>query len=209
MLKTPSTMEKLLHSRAAAAVLETVLFGQKLHLRGIARKAGVSPSEAKRELDLLENLGIAGSETIGRQKFFFKNQECPILPELEAIYRKSDHAIIALKRAVSGLGGVKYALIYGSMAKGGARAASDIDLLAIGQVDYEKLDSAVFGIQKNSGREINYILWKEKEFLERAEEGGSFLSGIMKGSRIWLAGDEDGFVRAVKQGMGKKVQAGR
>jgi len=81
-------LEKLLHSKAAASVLATVMEHDGLHLREIARRASVSPSEARRELDQLAALGVLRKERRGAQLFFHINRECPFLPELRGFIGK-------------------------------------------------------------------------------------------------------------------------
>ncbi|MFH1200372.1 MAG: nucleotidyltransferase domain-containing protein [Candidatus Micrarchaeota archaeon] len=183
----------LMRSQAEVRVLGVVLFSDGLHLREIARRARVSPAEAKRELDILLSIGLLYRETRGNQTLFSANQSCPFLPELKSLYQKTEGFHAVLRKAFSGLGGVSYAFIYGSAAGGKMRANSDVDLLVVGAVAEEALSSAVLKAQRKCGCEINYILWSDNDLGRKLREGGAFVTSILENPRQWLAGDEPGF----------------
>ena len=197
-------LEKLLRSGAGVKTLGVVLFEDGLHLREIARRAGISPPEAKRELDLLVSLGALESRLAGRQVFFSKNPACPFLPDLKNLYLKTEGVIPQLKGALVGLFGVKFAFVFGSMASGKDRPQSDIDLMVIGEMDDGELSRRLFGIQKQTGREINFIPWTGKELAKNSKARSAFFSNLLKGKRLWLAGDENEFVRIAQEVTGAK-----
>ncbi len=94
-------LEKLFRSKAEVKVLGIVLFEDGLHLREIARRAAVSPYEAKKELDNLIALGILIKEKQGNQLLFRSYPSCPFLEDLRSIYRKTEGVFKELKNAVS------------------------------------------------------------------------------------------------------------
>lgn len=197
-------LEKLLRSTAECKVLGVVLFSGRLHLREIARRASVSPFEARRELGILCGARVLKSEKEGRQVYFSRDERCVFWQDLKNLYLKTDGVFAELKKGLDKLDGIKYAFIYGSMAGGKDRPNSDVDLMVIGSINEDELDRVVFGIQRKTGREINYILWGEAMMGKRAQEGSSFLKEIIKSKRAWLAGDENEFVGNAKEGLNKK-----
>jgi predicted nucleotidyltransferase len=96
-------------------------------------------------------------------------------------------------------GKIKYALIYGSFAKGTEVTSSDIDLLIIGDIEEDKVLDAVMKAQSRIGREINYILWTEKAFQEKAKQKISLLKEISKTPAIMIMGDINGLKRSIKE----------
>ena len=62
-------LEKLLHGKAEVNLLGVVIFIDGLHLREIARKVGISSSEAKRELDILVSAGGGQSREERKPQF--------------------------------------------------------------------------------------------------------------------------------------------
>ncbi len=192
-------LERLLRSRAEVAVLGVVLFSDGLHLREVARRSGVSPYEAKRELDLLERIGMLSKSQKGNLSIYELNPLCPFVPELKGLYLKSEGAIPLLREKLLQLPAIKYSFVYGSFASGDFTERSDMDLLVIGGVSAEELDRVCFDVQKKTGREINYILWSGGDLTKKVREGGAFILSIVKKEKIWLAGDEDGFERDAKK----------
>lgn len=189
-----------MRSGAGVRVLGVALFSEGLHLRGIARQSSVSPSEASRELAILVRAGVLRSEKRGNQLLFFTNPKCPFLAELKAIYRKAEGAVPALRQFLSSLPGAKYAMVFGSVASGKEKAGSDIDLLVVGSMDDAALSRGIFEIQKQAGREVNFVAWSEGDLREKARRKSAFLKNIIKGRRIWLLGDENEFVGTAKEG---------
>lgn len=197
-------LEKLLHSKAAANVLATVMEHDGLHLRDIARRAGVSPSEARRELGNLAAVGILRKERKGPLLFFKLNRECPFLPELKGLYRKTDGIFAGLRKLLGSEKGIKYAFVFGSMARGGERERSDVDLMVIGDFDQKYLGGKLFEVQGRAPREVNYIFWTTHELQEKADKQVGFLLDIARNKRTWLVGDEHEFIGIVEERHGKK-----
>lgn len=186
-------LERLFRSGAETKVLGVVLFADNLHLRQIARLAGISAPEAKRELDSLLELGVLKSQRAGNLVIFSVNPKCSFLDELRSLYMKTDGVFRQLKDALSGIGEIKYAFVYGSVAKGSFREKSDLDLFIIGSADEEKVAAACFRVQAESGREINFIIWDEGNFVREISIGKSFANAVAKNRKLWLRGDENGF----------------
>ncbi len=189
-------LEKLFRSNAEVGVLSIVLFEENLHLREISRRAEASPCETKRELDNLVSLGILTLERKGNLSLYQTNPACPFLSELKSLYLKTDGAFSLLRKEFQKLPGIKYALVYGSMAKGTYSEKSDIDLLVVGSIAEPLLESLALRLQKILKREINYILWSERDYLSKIKEKGSFISSLLSSPKIMLVGDEDGFGKA-------------
>ncbi len=193
-------LETLLKSRAEIAILGVALFSENLHLREIGRRAGVSPSEAKRELDGLVGIGLLRVEKKWRTSVYSLNQACPFLSELKGLYLKTEGLIPAAREEFMRLKGIKFAFIYGSMASGKFGEKSDADVLAIGSEDADRVSETCLALQKRFLREVNFVLWKEGEMRQKIREGRAFITSVLKNKKIWLAGDEDEFGRIAKGG---------
>ncbi|MGQ9469497.1 MAG: nucleotidyltransferase domain-containing protein [Nitrososphaerales archaeon] len=104
-----------------------------------------------------------------------------------------------MRNALSKLKGIRYALLYGSFASGEETESSDIDLLLVGKVNEEEVLKVVSKVEKEVGREINYILWSDEELSNRANSKHNLLADIIRKQFIMLVRDEDEFRRAVKK----------
>jgi predicted nucleotidyltransferase len=192
-------LEKLLRSNAEVKVLGVVLFSDGLHLREIARRAEVSPSEAKRELDSLASTGILKAEKKGNLVLFYKNGSCPFLAELRGLYLKTEGIFSELGKALAEIKGIKFAFGYGSFAHGEEREKSDVDLLIVGKPGMDGLHRKIMEIEKRVGREINYSVYSAEEFHRKATLSG-FLKEVMQGDKIFMRGTGDEFKRFAEEG---------
>lgn len=195
-------LEKLFRSKAEVKVLGVVLFTDALHLREIARRAKVSPYEAKRELGIFTKLGILNEERKGNQLFFHINKNCPFLSDLKNLYQKTEGIFIELKNILREPE-IKYAFVFGSSARGEEKARSDIDLMIICNAKEEPIAEKIFRVQQKTGKEINFIVWSMDDFKEKISKKSIFLKNI-SADIIWLGGDEDEFIRLIEKGFGKK-----
>jgi predicted nucleotidyltransferase len=104
-----------------------------------------------------------------------------------------------LKKSLSGVKDIRYALIFGSFASGEETETSDVDVLIIGHADEEEILKAISKAEEELGREINYILWSEKEFKGRIKSRHHLLAEITQKNIIMLIGDEHEFRRTFKE----------
>ncbi len=192
-------LEKLLRSKDEVKILGIALFQDGLHLREIARRAGISAPQARRELSSLVEIGLLKGERKGNMLIFSRNLKSPIFPSVRELYLRTEGIFEKMKGILGKLEGVKYAFVFGSMALGKERSASDIDLMVIGEVDGDLLAREIFGLQKGFSREINFICWNEKDLREKIKSKSPFLKNVLRGRLAWLAGDKDGFARAVEK----------
>ena len=84
------------------------------------------------------------------------------------------------------------AFVYGSHAKGGDTAGSDIDVLLVSDtLSYPELMTALHPLIEQIGREINPTLYTRAELRKRLGADNSFVTRVLAQPRIWLIGDDD------------------
>jgi len=183
-------LTRLFTSGSRVKILKLLLFSSRgFHLRELSREVGVSAPHASKELSNLLTAGIVQEERVGNLKVYSVNDECPFLPELKGLFIKTDYLGDLLRGNLSGK--VRFALIYGSFARGNEREGSDIDLLLVSEMNEDDLLPIVRSLEKKAGREVNYILWNDKAFHNRS--GNSLLKTILDQGFIMLIGDENEF----------------
>lgn len=179
----------IFQSRSRASILSVLLLKDfRGSIRAVAKAAGCSPMEARRQLSGLEAGGVLQSEMLGAAKVYSVSQKCPFLEELAALVAKTAGFDIQIKSALEGIRGIDAAFIYGSCAAGEMRGKSDIDLFIIGAPDMEKLNSALFKLQRKLGREISIAVYPSAEFEKRRHSG--FIKNVLAHKKIMLVGDE-------------------
>jgi predicted nucleotidyltransferase len=163
----------------------------RLHLRDLAERLSVDPSNLSRELRRLEGEGLFRSEVSGRQKYFRLNRKYPLFREVRSIVGKTLGAAPLMARALAGLKGVEEAYLYGSFAHHQQDTASDIDVLVIGNPPAEALAEAVRKLERQVAREINYTVMSRDEFERRREQKDALLESIWRHKRVSLVGGHE------------------
>ncbi len=161
------------------------------HLRDLAARLGIDPSNLSKELGRLEREGLFGSEVSGRQKYFQLNREYPLFDEVRRIVAKTIGAAPVIAQSLKRIEGIHEAYLYGSFASNQQDAASDIDVLMIGAPREEVLAQTMRRLERQLGREINYTVLTPKEFESRRARKDAFLEDVWHNKRIPLIGTDE------------------
>jgi len=158
------------------------------HLRDLAERLSIDPSNLSKELGRLEREGLFRSEVSGRQKYFQLNREYPLFDEVRSIVSKTIGAASLIAQALKKIEGIEEAYLYGSFARNQQDAASDIDVLVIGTPGDEALAEAVRKLERQLGREVNYTVLTREEFESRRTRKDAFLENVWHNKRVALVG---------------------
>lgn len=186
--------EKIFGSRIRGKILAWLFThpDKSFFVRQIALILKEDPTNVSRELAKLEELGILKSKRNGNLKHFQANQDLPFFKELKGLVLKTTGVAGQIRASMGKFTGIEYAFIFGAYAKGEEKADSDVDLLIIGDVDMDRLDSNLGKLEKILGREINYVLYNMKEFKSKRKDKDGFLMDVLGGDKIMLIGTENG-----------------
>ncbi len=160
------------------------------HLRDLAQRLSIDPSNLSKELARLESEGLFQSEVSGRQKYFRLNREYPLFDEVRRIVAKTIGAVPLIAQALNKTDGIDEAYLYGSFARNQQDSASDIDVLVIGTPREQALAQAVQKLERQLGREINYTVLSPKEFVHRRARKDAFLENVWHNRHIPLVGPD-------------------
>jgi predicted nucleotidyltransferase len=163
----------------------------RLHLRDLAERLKVDPSNLSKELGLLEREGLFKAEVSGRQKYFQLNRGYPLFKEVRSIVAKTIGAVPLIADSLKKIDGIDEAYLYGSFARGRQDAASDIDVLVLGTPRGDALAEAVRRLERQLGREVNYTVLAVKEFKSRRDRKDAFLANIWHNKRVSLIGPDE------------------
>ena len=196
-----SKMDRLFGSKTRVSLLAKLLMNsnESFYIRELSRELKIPYSMLYKEEKNLASLGIVNEEKKGKVTLVSINKNMPYFAELKNLMIKTVGLGDLLKTVLSELEGMRYALIYGSFASGEESVSSDIDLLIVGNSSEEKILNVVGRVEKEVGREINYILWSEEEFMKRIKSRHNLLREIASKPVIMLVGEEDEFRRTVKK----------
>jgi predicted nucleotidyltransferase len=82
------------------------------------------------------------------------------------------------------------AFVFGSVAAGSDRAASDVDLMVIGSLSLRQVMQRISGVTGSLGREVNPHVMTVADFLEKRRRRDHFLGTVLASPRLFVIGDE-------------------
>src|SRR5260370_18312846 len=153
------------------------------HLRDLAERLSIDPSNLSKELGRMEREGLFRSEVSGRQKYFQLNREYPLFDEVRKIVAKTIGAAPLITQSLKRIEGIDEAYLYGSFASNQQDAASDLDVLVIGAPREEVLAPVMQRLERQLGREIKYTVLTPKEFESRPPRKAAFLENSWHNTR--------------------------
>jgi predicted nucleotidyltransferase len=148
----------------------------------------------QRELARLAGAGLLITTWVGNQKHFQANRAAPIFEELHAIIVKTVGLAEPIQAALTRTPEpIDLALIYGSVARRSDAASSDVDLLIVSaRLSLEQAYALLAPTERALSRKLNVTLLTPKEFQQRRSDNSPFLTKVLSGQHILLAGDPDG-----------------
>lgn len=183
-----------LFGKTRQAVL-ALLYGHtdtSFYTKQILDAVGAGHGTVQRELKNLTDWGIIIRETRGRQVYYRANDKCPIYNELKNIVRKTFGMADILRQALmAGKGKVRLAFIFGSVARGSDDRKSDIDIVVVGKISFDRIVYLLSTAEEKLGREINPVVYTVAEFRDKAKRDHHFIKTVLDGGKIFLVGDEN------------------
>jgi predicted nucleotidyltransferase len=186
-------LAEILSSKIRAGIFRN-LFGvekQSLHLREIERRTGFAVGTVQQEIKKLQRLDIIIRIKDGNRVNYKANTEHPLYPEIRNLVFKTSGLADVLKNALSAESKIKIAFVFGSFARKEEKAASDVDLMVIGDIGLRKLSGLLMNVSEKLGREINPYRLSESEFIKRKKEKDHFLHEVLESPKIFITGTED------------------
>ncbi|HVA48212.1 MAG TPA: helix-turn-helix domain-containing protein [Pirellulales bacterium] len=158
----------------------------------LARRMGVPSSSLQRELHDLEKAGVLKTRRQGRMAYYQANTNSPVFPELRGLMLKTAGLVDVLADAIEPLARkLRIVFVYGSIAAGGERSDSDIDLMVIGNVSPLDLAVPLRNARELLGREINPTVYTPAEFAKKRAARDHFLTRVLEKPKLFVRGDKD------------------
>jgi predicted nucleotidyltransferase len=138
--------------------------------------------------------------------YFQANRDATVFPELRSIFAKTVGLADVLREALAPLrkrGLV--AFIFGSAARGELRAASDIDLVIVGEIEFAAVVGALAQAQERLGRDVNPSVYPPAEFRDKLARKHHFLTSVMREPRVFILGGDDELVGVGAKRLGREA----
>ncbi|HET7230984.1 MAG TPA: nucleotidyltransferase domain-containing protein [Longimicrobium sp.] len=177
----------------ARLVLHFALHGHEpVHVRALQRRYGLSMSSLHRELRRLERRGLVARATAGGRVLYRGVEEHPGWKALRELIRSFADPAEVVEAGISGVSGVDAAFVFGSFARGDARADSDVDVLVVGDgIAENALGRDVAETSVLLGRPVEIRAYTPSALRKQLAAGNAVLQRIMAGPKRWIVGTEE------------------
>ena len=164
---------------------------QKYYLRELQRMLGYSAGNIRRELLKFQSDDLFSTQKTANLLYYSLNTEHPLFEELKSIIAKTVGVEGSLRKSLSAIKRIKISFIYGSFASKSQKAASDIDIMIIGNPEISDLNEEIARLEKKFKREINITLYSLEEYIAKKQSKSGFIQDLLKNPKIILTGKED------------------
>ena len=172
-----NTMLKALFSSKARIKLLTAFLlnpDEEYFIRELTRKLDEQINSIRRELDNLKKIGLLRSRVKNRKKYYYTNKDFLIYNELRDILLKAMNNDSDLIKNISKMGEIELLLLSGVF----VGEEAPVDLLVVGDIDKEKLQSL---LSENSkmGKDLKFTSLSKRDFLYRLECKDKFIKDLI------------------------------
>src|SRR3989344_1100667 len=174
----PFPLEKIFGSRTRVKIISLFTTGisRPYYVREIARAVDERLNAVRRELGILQKIGMLTTYDNKRRKYYTVDPKFVLLQELTSIMRKAGPRVEdGLFKNIDRIGDVRYVAASGIFT---GATASPTDLLIIGSVNEAKLENFAKQVEQQIGREITYTPITENEYRYRRNFNDMFLRQI-------------------------------
>ncbi len=145
----------------------------------------------KRELDILFDAKLLHKERRLNKIFYTLNKNYIYYDEFLRIFAKSTPVVKSLMENLPKIGKVKFIAVSIKYAKKSPIKEDEIYILIVGTIVVPEVAAIVENHQKDFGREINFTVMPEEEFVFRKKNNDPFIWRFLKQPKIMLVGNED------------------
>ena len=204
-------LNRLLSSRVKAEVFR-LLFGpdaRELHVREIARRAKLNEATVRQELSVLAGLHLVALRRDGNRAYYRAETDTPLYTDIRNIVLKTSGLIDILRTALVEKPGIRLAFVFGSVASGGEKPATDIDLMIIGSVSSRQLSQWLSGVAVQVGRDIKPHVLAPREFSRRSQADDRFVTSVLSAPKLFVIGTAMSLQEWVEFGGGRTQETSR
>jgi hypothetical protein len=169
-------LKKLFTSNTRVKLLTLFLLDpeQEYFIRELTRKLDEQINSIRRELDNLKKLGLLKSRTKDRKKYYMVNKNFIAFNELKGIIVKALSSRDHVTQKISKMGRVDFMVLSGLFVD----KSSPVDLLLVGDVDREKLETYL-NEDCETKRPVKFSILSKDDFIYRLKCKDKFLHDII------------------------------
>jgi hypothetical protein len=161
---------------------------EEFSARDLAAKAKVDPGNTHRWLQRWEAAGLVKR---GTTKAGYRVAQDPALAPLITLFSQTNALVADLTHVLREIAGIRTAFIFGSFARHEEKAASDIDVLVLGEVSELRTNALLRPLARKYNRPFNATAFTSEQFRALLTQGDPFATEVMQQPRIALIGETD------------------
>ena len=186
-------LSHIIPSKARRKILELFFHHpeENNYLRKIVRDTSEAVNAVKRELDILSEAKLLNKEKRLNKIFYTLNKNFRFYDEFLRIFTKTSPLANAIYQNTSKLGKMKFIGLSTKFSKKTEIKEDEVYLLLVGTVVVPEVTAIVGEAEKTFGREINYTVMTEDEFIFRKKNNDPFIWRFLKQPKVMLVGTEE------------------
>ncbi len=165
------------------------------YLRKVVRDTNEEVNAVKRELDILSEAKVLTKERRLNKIFYALNKNFRFYDEFLRIFTKTTPLVIAIYQNFSKLGKIKFIALSLKYIKKLPIKEDEVYLLLVGIIVVPEITTIIKNEEKVFGREINYTVMTEDEFLFRKKNNDPFIWRFLRQPKIMIAGTEEDLLK--------------
>ncbi len=188
-------LKDLFVSEVRLSILRLMLTNplQALHVRAIVREVGTEINAVRRELARLHDMGLLNKRQSSNRIYYTVDTSNIYYAELLSLISKEFGLGADIIKNRRDLGNIKFAVLSRRFSRNVVSTILDVDLFVVGSANFDLLEKIVKQNEEKLGREINYTVMGEEEFMFRKRRNDQFISRVLAQGRTLLIGDEEEF----------------
>ncbi len=186
-------LNEILISKVRVDILRLFILNptKSYHVRAVVREVGAEINAVRRELLRLENINLLRKRQSSNRLYYVVNVDHPFFSDLLSMYGKEEGLGALLLKNMKHLGNVEFAFLAKAFLGGRVSTPLDVDLFIVGnKVNLEVLKNLISQFESSSGKEINYSVMTNDEFLQRKRKMDNFVTKLLIQGRVMLQGNE-------------------
>ena len=190
-------LDHIIPSRTRIDILQ--LFFHNLdnsyYLRKVVREVDKEVNSVKRELDILEKEKVLLKEKRLNKVFYSLNKNYVFYEEFLRMFAKTGALASLIFENTTKLGKVKFVSLSLKFVKKIEIKEDEVYLFLVGDVVVPEVTNIISIVEKEFGKEINYTVMSEEEFLFRKKNNDQFVWRFLKQPKIMLVGLEEDLLK--------------
>lgn len=176
-MKTVNSLKHLFISVTRQKLINTFFYFPKeiFFVRQLVRMVDEEINSVRRELENLKKAGIIQPERRGNKLYYSANQSNPLFTDLLILANKSFGLGLAVQERKDIIGQVKLLMYSYQFAFQKEKSQDAIDLIIVGDISFNEIESLVKLEENKRGREINYMVMDKSEFQLRRQKRDPFI----------------------------------